>query len=73
MLFLMHFGVGLLAFSINTENQPLLKNEPVEFEQQLVQVKTLGKLLTTLNGIYGICLQINKEKGKTSTAKRLEQ
>ena len=51
---------------MNEENQPVVTNEPVEFEKYPVEVQDFRKITNHLQGICRIYLNFNKETTRRS-------
>jgi hypothetical protein len=49
---------------MNGENQPLVTNEPVEFEKEPIEFQDLRKITHHFRGIYGMHLKLMKRKLK---------
>ena len=49
---------------MNGENRPLITDEPIEFEKQLVEVQDFRKMTHHFRRIYGIYLTLLKNNQK---------
>jgi hypothetical protein len=60
------------VLTLNKENQPLVTNEPVEFEKQLLKFQDFKKINHNVREIRGIHLKLIKKTRKIGTCNRLD-
>ena len=61
-----------VTVAMSGENQQLVTNEPVEFQEKLIEVRDCRKFTDQFLGIYRIYSTLTKENWRMSTCKRLD-